>query len=596
MKRIIFGLWIMLQCSAVYSQMYVTGSSYLYAKDNVVTVTQNLSLSASAAFYLRGTSQLIQKTTGTSGNTGAGVLSAFQEGDSNEYKYNYWCSPVGGTTGSGNVTFGITQLYSPTSVTGSTVATILPADYANLDGAASPLSIAQWWIWKFLSGTAYSEWVFVGNSSSIAAGEGFTMKGTAGTDATSVLGVTNNAGSAQRYDFRGRPNDGTISVTVGSGKYTLTGNPYPSALDVSAFLLDSSNTASDGSAYYWEQSVTPNSHYLAQYVGGYGTFVPVSLASTGVYTSATFATYNGDGSVNNPSVGTGTVTPRRYAPIAQGFMVKGSADGTLSLKNSHRTYVTEGASNNSVFSRMAAGASALSPTGVQPEHSLTVPTQVRLNISLGNGFSRPVVLVLEHTATEGFDRGMEAENADDFTTDAGFYLNGKNYVIDAVSFAPTRVVPMVVKMEEASTIGFYLSETLEFPEDQPVYIHDLADDSYHNLRESAYLVDVAQGTDTTRFKLCFQNPNTLSNPDESLATLAVFQDNTARQLLVENPALEVIRSIRVFDIAGREVFSLKDPVATTQARYSTSKFASGAYIVKIDREGKKPVTRKIIVK
>jgi hypothetical protein len=39
----------------------------------------------------------------------------------------------------------------------------------------------------------------------------FTMKGTAGTDDTTVGGVHNNIEVPQRYDFRGKPNDGTMS-------------------------------------------------------------------------------------------------------------------------------------------------------------------------------------------------------------------------------------------------------------------------------------------------------------------------------------------------------------------------------------------------
>lgn len=596
MKRVIFACWLTLQFSAAYSQLYVNGNSYLYSVDRVVTVTQNLSMASSSALYLRGSSQLLQKTTGTSANSGAGIVSVFQEGSSNEFKYNYWCSPVGGTTGTGNAAFGITQLSRPTGVISSTAATILPATGGNLNGVSNPLSIAQYWVYKFQSGLNYSEWSFVGSASTLLAGEGFTMKGTSGTDATAVLGVSNNPGSAQRYDFRGRANDGTISVSVGATKFTLTGNPYPSALDLSAFLLDSGNTAIDGSAYFWEQSVTPNSHFLNQYVGGYGTFVPVSLASTGVYTPATFATYNGDGTVNNPSVGTGTATPRRYAPIGQGFMVKGTANGTVSIKNSHRIYVTESVANNSVFSRLAAPFGDPIHQGGGQAPALTTPTQIRLNIALGNGFSRQAVLILEHTATEGLDHGMEAENGDEFTTDAGFFLDGKNYVIDAVSYVPQRVVPMIVKTEEPRTIGFYLAETVEFPNDMPVYIHDALDDSYHNLREGAYLVDMQQGVDTTRFTVRFQNQNALGVNDGSLATLGVFQDNNAHQLVIENPALESIDAIRVFDIAGREVMTYQLPDPAAQLRYPTARLATGAYIVKIDRQGRKPITKKILVK
>jgi hypothetical protein len=43
--------------------------------------------------------------------------------------------------------------------------------------------------------------VYVGSTSNLNAGEGFTMKGTSGTNATTVKGVQNNPGNKQRYDF-----------------------------------------------------------------------------------------------------------------------------------------------------------------------------------------------------------------------------------------------------------------------------------------------------------------------------------------------------------------------------------------------------------
>jgi hypothetical protein len=70
-----------------------------------------------------------------------------------------------------------------------------------------------------------------------------------------------------------------------TGELVLTGNPYPSAIDLSAFLLDATNTT--GIAYFWEQDKTIDSHYIADYKGGYGTFSPLG-GSNGVYTPATF--------------------------------------------------------------------------------------------------------------------------------------------------------------------------------------------------------------------------------------------------------------------------------------------------------------------
>ena len=42
---------------------------------------------------------LIQGT-GTTGNSGVGELSVYQSGNTNQWAYNYWCSPVGNNSSS----------------------------------------------------------------------------------------------------------------------------------------------------------------------------------------------------------------------------------------------------------------------------------------------------------------------------------------------------------------------------------------------------------------------------------------------------------------------------------------------------------------
>ena len=280
------------------AQLYVN-NNFVYVADKYLYVKQDVNIQAAGNLYLRNQSQLLQAKTGTSANAGGGTLSVFQEGSVNNFAYNYWCSPVGNSiTASGNEPFGITMLYQPTSATGSTAAGILPMNSYN--GTSNPLSIAQGWIFKFLSSSLYSQWFGVYNATTINAGEGFTMKGTSGSDATfSDAGAVNNPGSKQRYDFRGRPNDGNITINVASGKRTLTGNPYPSAIDLKAFLLGATN--STGIAYFWEQDKTVNSHFIANYKGGYGTYSPVGgmnvapYGTMGVYTPAIFYAYDGAG-------------------------------------------------------------------------------------------------------------------------------------------------------------------------------------------------------------------------------------------------------------------------------------------------------------
>ncbi|MBK9223831.1 MAG: hypothetical protein IPO23_02670 [Flavobacterium sp.] len=336
------------------AQLYVSPNSYMYVADNYVYVKQDINLQNDGNVYLRNESQLLQGTSGSSTNQGAGKLSVFQEGTENNYAYNYWCSPVGDLAYSHEIAFGVSMLNRATDLTSSTPATLI----TSLDGSTSNsnLSIASRWVFKFLSSSAYSQWISVGSASTINAGEGFTMKGSNGTDNTTVLdgrnafgvptgtGIQNNlTGFKQRYDFRGLPNDGNINISLGANKLTLTGNPYPSAINLNMFILDNvASGAMDGTVYFWEQDATVNSHVLVAYRGGYGTYLPSDPFTEGVYAAATWTSYNGDGSVNviPPGPGAGGTYFRMISPIGQGFMVLGSATttGTAVMKNSYRVF------------------------------------------------------------------------------------------------------------------------------------------------------------------------------------------------------------------------------------------------------------------
>ena len=181
-KIVLFAFGFLFQAQ-VNAQMYVGPNTYVFASNQYVSINQDLELKATTSnFYLRGNGQLLQGTTGSGTNKGMGSLSVFQEGTANNFQFNYWCSPVGNTntSTSTNNPFGISQLGIPTTITETTPATILASNI--YDGTASPFKIAPYWIYKFINKTTYSDWVRAGSTSTIAAGEGFTMKGSSGTN------------------------------------------------------------------------------------------------------------------------------------------------------------------------------------------------------------------------------------------------------------------------------------------------------------------------------------------------------------------------------------------------------------------------------
>ena len=588
--RILYSfLLIPLFVSNAFAQLYVSNNSYVYNKGGVVYSKGNVELNgANSFFYLRNEGQLLQGTTGTSTNKGIGKLSVYQEGTVNNYAYNYWCSPIGNaSTTAGNEDFGITMLNVPTTNTASTAATMITSGYDGTSSTGS-LGIATYWIWKFLSSATYSQWFQSSATTNISAGQGFTMKGTSGTDATNVgEAVVNNPGSAQRYDFRGKPNDGNITVNVGLNNYTLTGNPYPSALHVNAFLLDAANTACTGIAYYWEQDKTVNSHLLLAYRGGYGTYAPISLVSNGLYVPATFDAYTITGTLSTTGTSSGLSISRKYAPIGQGFMVKGAANGSVTLNNSHRAFYKESTLATSHFEKnnIVAISNANSPI-----------SHIRLNTIFNNLYTRQVALAFLPQATDDVDRGIDAVSpaADDLPSDSYFFLQNDKYVIQGINFNVAKRLPFGVKTTATTTVKFNLADEVAFDTTQPVYVYDDLDGSYHNLKESDYEVTLLEGIYNNRFQITFMD-NKLGTIHDIKGELQIVQNNTAEQLMVSNPNLLDIQSLQLFDITGKLIHDRPNVGTKDHYELSTALLSDGVYLVKIKTNDAQTLTQKIII-
>lgn len=580
--------------------MSIGATTPVYVKSQVIYVGQNVNLAANSKLYLRNNSQLVQGTTGLSSNTGTGIVSVYQEGTSDNFDYNYWCSPVGINTSSTiNNNFGITQLFQPTTSTASSTAVLLPIGSYN--GSANPLTIASHWIYKLTNANNYSQWIQVGSTTAIAPGEGFTMKGTSGSDSTDPegTGIVNNPGTgAQRYDFRGKPNNGNITVSVGSNDAaTLTGNPYPSALHLNAFLLDPDNTAATGIAYFWQQDKTVNSHYLSAYKGGYAAYSPIDLTSGGLYTAAPFSSYNSNGtSNNNPPTGTSPAVARKYLPIGQGFLLNGASNGLVTFKNSHRVFYKENVSL-SQFEKQVKNLSA--KANDTPYDGPPVPPSslvyFKINTIINNEFTRQLALAFVAEATDGVDRGIDAKNMDEeLPNDVSFWIDNGNYTIQGVNYDMTKKIPLSLKASTGTTFKFYISEIAEFDDEQPIYIYDSLDMSYHDIKNGAYELTVAPGTYTDRFKISFSN-QTLGTNSEVKNTFIITQDNKNQVLKATNPNNEIMKSFVLYDILGRSVLSQNNLGAEQHFTFSTSQLSSGIYIATFLTVNNSKISQKIIV-
>lgn len=594
------------------AQLFVK-DSYVYVADNYLFVKQEIELNnANSNLYLRNGAQLLQGTSGAGSNKGSGTLSVFQEGTANAFAYNFWCSPVGeSNAAASNSAFSINQIGVPTSSTATTFTAPQPWNAPTGTGGTGSAAIASRWIYKFISNLNYADWAYVGTATNLNAGEGFSMKGVSGSDATTAATVqadgaaANNPGGAQRLDFRGKPNDGNISVSLAANKQTLSGNPYASAIDMTKFLSAAENPNCDGTAQYWEQpNSNATSHFLADYKGGYGTYNGL----TNNYTPAIISSYDGAG--NN----TGTFTlpnltfARKFCPVAQGFMLTGTATstGNVIFKNTHRVVAKEGAANFSEFQKQANFATTNSygnypaipnVAGTDYTQISKAPTpQIIVKTLINNDMVRQSSICFLNNAIDGVDRAdSKSPTVDDnLPFDQYFYLGNTEFVQSTTSFDINKKFALGFKNTAQTTFKIKVADVINFTATNNIYLHDKDNDLYYDIKNQAYEFSLPAGVNNTRFEITFTQ-GALSNPENGVASFDVFQNNTNGILTIRNPKLIDVSTCGLFDITGKLIFNKTNLGSQSQFDFSTENLSEGIYIVNIKTTDNQKVAKKVVI-
>lgn len=561
---------------------------------------------------LIGESQLIQKkydatnqtSESTLSTTSAGTIERDQQGTRDLYTYNHWSSPVGeGSLISNNTSFQLPNIFSDGTIS-STPASInfLASGY---DGATTPtLAIADYWIWKYANNTAdqYSQWEHVRSTGTILAGEGFTMKGVSDT-----AGVITQE---QNYVFEGKPNNGDITLTITSGNEYLIGNPYPSALDANEFIKDNIRTEDGGNAstnvingvlYFWDHFAS-STHVLADYEGGYATYTLMGGA----------AAVSNDARIN-ATLDEGTKIPERYIPVGQGFFVSTILDaslvgegndpeidyaivgGDITFNNDQRVFKREGVSGVNTGSVFLRSSNAKSNT---KEIDTDTRQKIRLMYTSPKGYHRPLLVGVDENASSNFDLGYDGPLVENNKEDLYWVFNNSQFIIQAVdSFDETQILPLGTHIEQEGVATIKI-ETLEnIGEDLKIYIHDKETDSYHDLRESDFQVNLTPGEYLERFEITFANASSLSIEDinTEVIGLQTYYSNEKNSVIIENPDNMHIKSINMYNIIGQSVFNLNKEFNENYKEIKTNTLSVGTYILKLKTKSG-TYSKKVLVK
>lgn len=608
MKTIpLFGVFVL--CSLFsFAQLSVRNAGYVFVSNQVVFVEDAINLNESdSKIYLRNEGQLIQGS-GTTGNSGIGALSVYQNGNTNQYAYNYWCSPVGNNSiSNGNEAAtvdlideatNVSTTFDPAGLTSSSDATFT----SSYNGTSAPLQISRRWLYTFVTSNAYAEWNALDETTPIAAGLGFTMKGMG----TLALG-------SQRYDFRGKANNGTIAAPISANQFTLIGNPYPSALDALLLIHDPQNANMDGptttgALYYWDQR--PTSHFTSDYIGGYASYTITADGMMESFVPATFYAYDASGNaIPLPPPGeTGGKTAKRYIPIGQGFMVEGTettpSGSLIYIKNEHRVFEKESDGNSDFFRANRNYTTEFAEESTENtieynELGLSIVPEdykrFRLNAIFNAQFTRQLLQNFHDSATDGFDYGMEAKLESSTNAEIAWITEGEPYAIQANAFDLELKIPVAITIASAQSIDFSLFDVQNFETSQPIYLHDLQSNVYTDLRVQDYSINLEAGDYPARFELTFQD-NTLSTDEENPYPIELFQNQNRSQLTLLNPEHIDIAHLYIYNSSGKLVLEENSLGHRDSYHWSTANLSAGIYVATFSLMGHQAFSKKIIIK
>jgi len=532
--------------------MYVLdGKSVNFISESTAIVQHSVNVATSGALTFESSSHLIQ----VENDQNNGIVTVKRKGGKlKRLDYIMWSAPV-------------TDGREGTTTVGNTTTT----NYQSL--------------LKFSPLTSTNRFYYYNNSTDDY--QPYTPQSTKFTTGKSVLIRMPNETSVPSYNngttrmqfegvFEGTPNTGTVRVpleyTSAVKPFNGVGNPYPSPVNVSAFLQENAINSGVIAGTIWLWRKTNNST-----ISSYAT---VTLAG---YAANSGGNNDGNDMIANPfSLATGGILN-----TGQGFIVQATAPNKeLVWKNNMRQNIH----TNAVFK-----------TANNDDNNEVADFQgdrVWINVKGANEAFTQTLVGYSDATTLGFD------NAYDGTA----LISGN---IALYSVLPTEEETYKLAIQSRSqfnandvvTMGYTatVGGTYEFEIDhsdgifaagQQVYVKDNLLGTTHNLNAGSYTFTTDAGTFTTRFEIVYQPQGQLGTdtPVTEAKDVIVYRDS--KQIKVNSS--QVISAVTVFDMLGRTLYN-KSGVDNTEFATSEIEAAQQVVIVNVTLDNQQVISKKIMM-
>lgn len=491
-----------------------TGESYSFAADaavNDLTIEASATLTISSgnvltvhgdianngSIVVESGASLVQ-TKASDANSGSGSYSVSRAFTPfNQTRFSYWSSPVSN------------------------------ANIATVFSASNPNDLYQ-----YITGTGWSSY----SSGTMNPGQGYA--------ATPSLngGVSYNDSKT----FSGDINNGDVSITVNSvsaGDYILLGNPYPSAIDFTAFASAHSNIVA--TAYYWDAS--PSNAGDAQY-----------------------ASWNASGHVAAPN--SGRNAPSSSTRAMQGFFVQvapGYAGGNLSFTFTNAMRDVSGNTSAGFF-------------------KTETRERAWFNLSTDSAANQ-ILIMLDNRASDGYDNLFDAPiyKANQYHS---FYSmqDSLEYSIQGLPYVQSGMVKSIPLGVDAWYKGMYtisLDSLNTWDATNAIILVDSLNGTKTDLSLNDYQFNVNQtGVIHNRFYLLLGTDQSIGLEENFSNGLSWYQDANGN-LVINDDFKAGFQEIEVRDVRGQLIFKGQLDPQNLQHQIGTESFSAGVYLIHLlDRE------------
>ncbi|MFZ4398657.1 MAG: BACON domain-containing protein [Bacteroidales bacterium] len=337
----------------------------------------------------------------------------------------------------------------------------------------------------------------------------------------------------------GNLNTGTINIplTVTAGLYSgwnFIANPYSSAINWNAISGWSRNILADA-----------GSDEKAIWVWNAAT------ANYGAY-------------ISNAALGTNGVS--RLIPSAQGFWVKASISGNLSMNNSIREH---------------ADLAFLKST-------TTIPDMIRLSVNgTTNTYSDELIIKFGNTNDLGGAEKMFSMDA----TAPGIYStkSGKKWSISMLTtIADHPLIPVGFKAGVNGSYTITASDVNNFTTPCYSYLKDLTTNTITDLNQNASYTFTASSSDNTnRFQLLFAaSPMSITNPNTQNTSIYIYNNN------IYINSNEIVQQISIYNTLGQLLKTIEK--TNNDTIISMKDYSAAYYIIKVQTT-KNVYTKKLLL-